>query len=48
VNWVLDADFREFFTSLDHQWLARFLEHRIADGRVQLKTMACTGPGAMA
>ena len=34
VNWVLDADFREFFTSLDHQWLARFLEHRIADRRV--------------
>jgi retron-type reverse transcriptase len=21
VNWVLDADFREFFTSLDHRWL---------------------------
>lgn len=34
VNWVLDADFREFFTSLDHRWLGRFLEHRIADGRV--------------
>jgi RNA-directed DNA polymerase len=34
VNWVLDADFREFFTSLDHRWLARFLEHRIADRRV--------------
>ena len=34
VNWVLDADFREFFTSLDHQWLERFLEHRIADRRV--------------
>ncbi len=34
VNWVLDADFREFFTSLDHQWLVRFLEHRIADRRV--------------
>jgi len=34
VNWVLDADFREFFTSLDHRWLVRFLEHRIADGRV--------------
>ena len=34
VNWVLDADFREFFTSLDHQWLAKFLEHRIADRRV--------------
>jgi group II intron reverse transcriptase/maturase len=34
VNWVLDADIREFFTSLDHRWLARFLEHRIADQRV--------------
>jgi retron-type reverse transcriptase len=34
VNWVLDADFRDFFTSLDHCWLAKFLEHRIADERV--------------
>ena len=34
VNWVLDTDFREFFTSIDHRWLERFLEHRIADKRV--------------
>jgi RNA-directed DNA polymerase len=34
VNWVLDADLREVFTSLDHRWLGRFLEHRIADKRV--------------
>jgi group II intron reverse transcriptase/maturase len=34
VNWVLDADIREFFTSLDHRWLARFLEHRITDKRI--------------
>jgi RNA-directed DNA polymerase len=34
VNWVLDADYREYFTSLDHRWLVRFLEHRIADHRV--------------
>jgi group II intron reverse transcriptase/maturase len=34
VNWVLDADFRDFFTGLDHRWLVRFLEHRIADRRV--------------
>jgi retron-type reverse transcriptase len=34
VNWVLDADIREFFTSLDRRWLAEFLEHRIADQRV--------------
>jgi RNA-directed DNA polymerase len=34
VNWVLDADFRDYFSSLDHQWLERFLEHRIRDRRV--------------
>ena len=31
---MLDADIRDFFTSLDHRWLGRFLEHRIADKRV--------------
>ena len=34
VNWVLDADVRDYFTSLDHSWLVKFLEHRIADRRV--------------
>jgi group II intron reverse transcriptase/maturase len=34
VNWVLDADLRDFFTSLDQRWLVKFLEHRIADKRV--------------
>ncbi len=34
VNWVLDADIRDFFTSLDHLWLVKFIEHRIADKRV--------------
>ncbi len=34
VNWVLDADIRDFFTSLDHDWLVKFLEHRIADKRI--------------
>ena len=34
VNWVLDADIRDFFTSLDHGWLEKFLRHRIADERV--------------
>ena len=34
VNWVLDADFSDYFSSLDHQWLIKFLEHRIADKRV--------------
>jgi group II intron reverse transcriptase/maturase len=34
VNWVLDADIRGFFDTLDHGWLMKFLEHRIADRRV--------------
>jgi len=34
VNWVLDADLRGFFDTLDHAWLVKFLEHRIGDRRV--------------
>jgi RNA-directed DNA polymerase len=34
VNWVLDADIRDFFGSLDHGWLMKFLEHRVSDRRV--------------
>jgi retron-type reverse transcriptase len=34
VNWVLDADLRDFFTSFDHGWLMKFLEHRVGDERV--------------
>ncbi|MCA1680555.1 MAG: group II intron reverse transcriptase/maturase, partial [Actinobacteria bacterium] len=34
VNYVLDADIRDFFTRLDQGWLERFLGHRIADTRV--------------
>ena len=34
VNWVLDADIRGFFDTLDHGWLLRFLAHRVADRRV--------------
>jgi group II intron reverse transcriptase/maturase len=34
VNWVLDADIRDFFGQLDQDWLRKFLQHRIADKRV--------------
>jgi RNA-directed DNA polymerase len=34
VNWVLDADIRSFFDTLDRGWLVRFLEHRVGDRRV--------------
>src|SRR5215471_15283044 len=34
VNWILDADIRGFYDAIDHEWLRRFVEHRIADKRV--------------
>jgi RNA-directed DNA polymerase len=34
VNWVLDADIRSFFDTIDHGWLRKFLEHRIGDRRI--------------
>jgi len=34
VSWVLDADIRSFFDTLSHEWLVKFVEHRIADRRI--------------
>ena len=34
VNWIVDADIQAFFDSIDHKWMMRFLEHRIADRRI--------------
>lgn len=34
VSWVLDADIRGYFDAISHEWLIKFIEHRIADRRV--------------
>jgi RNA-directed DNA polymerase len=34
VSWILDADIRGYFDAIDHDWLMKFVEHRIADKRV--------------
>jgi RNA-directed DNA polymerase len=34
VNFILDADIQKFFDSISHDWMIRFLEHRIADKRI--------------
>ena len=34
VNWILDADIAGFFDTVSHEWLLRFVEHRIGDPRV--------------
>src|SRR5437773_3602936 len=31
VNWVLDVDIRRYFDCISHEWLVKFVEHRIAD-----------------
>jgi RNA-directed DNA polymerase len=34
INWVLDCDIRGFFDAIDHEWLMKFIEHRVGDRRV--------------
>ncbi len=34
VNWILDADIAKFFDTIEHDWLIKFIEHRVADARV--------------
>jgi RNA-directed DNA polymerase len=34
VSWVLDVDIRGFFDTIDHEWLVKFVEHRVADRRI--------------
>src|SRR5437867_3832009 len=34
VNWVLDADIRSFFDSVDHEWLLKIVAHRVGDRRI--------------
>ena len=34
MSWVLDADICAFFDTLSHEWLVKFIEHRIADRRI--------------
>jgi retron-type reverse transcriptase len=35
VNWVLDADIRRFFDSVDHEWLLRMVAHRVAELKIR-------------
>ena len=34
IGWVLEADLKNFFGSLGHEWLLRFIEHRVGDPRL--------------
>jgi group II intron reverse transcriptase/maturase len=34
TGWVLEADLKNFFGSLNHDWVLRFVEHRVGDPRL--------------
>jgi len=34
ISWVLEADLKNFFGSLSHAWVLRFVEHRVGDPRL--------------
>src|SRR3954447_3098567 len=34
VSWIIDADLKSFFDTVSHEWLIRFLEHRVGDRRI--------------
>jgi RNA-directed DNA polymerase len=34
VHWIVEADIKGFFDSVDHEWMMKFLAHRIGDTRV--------------
>lgn len=47
VNWILDADIKSFFDTLSHEWLVKFVEHRIADRRVVRHIIKWLNAGVM-
>jgi retron-type reverse transcriptase len=34
INYILDADISGFFDKINHDWLMKFVEHRIADRNI--------------
>jgi group II intron reverse transcriptase/maturase len=34
VNWILDLDIRSFFDKVRHEWMIKFVEHRVRDKRI--------------
>jgi RNA-directed DNA polymerase len=47
VGWVLDADIRAFFDTIDHAWMQKFIEHKIADSRMVRLLMKWLHAGVM-
>jgi group II intron reverse transcriptase/maturase len=47
VNWIVDADIAGFFDAVSHEWLMRFVEHRISDRRINRRIRKWLKAGVM-
>jgi group II intron reverse transcriptase/maturase len=47
VNWILDCDIRGFFDHLSHDWLLKFVQHRVADRRILRRIQKWLKAGVM-
>jgi group II intron reverse transcriptase/maturase len=47
INWILDADIKGFFDAISHEWMVKFIEHRIGDDRMVRLTRKWLRAGVM-
>jgi len=47
VNWIVDVDIKGYFDHVNHQWMLKFLEHKIADKTILRLISKCLQAGIM-
>ena len=47
VHYVLDEDIRGFFDGISHEWMPKFVQHRVADRRILRLIQKWLKPGVM-
>lgn len=47
INWIVDVDIRGYFDHVNHDWMIKFLEHRIADKTMLRLVSKCLKAGIM-
>jgi RNA-directed DNA polymerase len=47
INWIVDVDIKAYFDHVNHKWMIKFLEHRIADRTMLRLVSKCLNAGVM-
>ena len=47
INWIVDVDIRGYFDHVNHDWMIKFLEHRIADTTMLRLVSKCLKAGIL-